>query len=61
MGVVVNGVGNRQDHAYGTSYSYGGRNQHYGYEDDEKYWYYYDDVDDDTAEDSRTFSRDLTG
>jgi len=48
LGVVVNGVGNRQDHAYGTSYSYGGKKYRYGTygygeDEDDGYWFYYDD------------------
>jgi len=48
LGVVVNGVGSRQDHAYGTTYSYGGKNYRYGTygygeDEDDGYWFYYDD------------------
>jgi capsular exopolysaccharide synthesis family protein len=48
LGVVVNGVGSRQDHAYGTTYSYGGKSYRYGTygygeDEDDGYWFYYDD------------------
>lgn len=48
LGIVVNGVGSRQDHAYGTTYSYGGKSYRYGTygygeDEDDGYWFYYDD------------------
>lgn len=48
LGVVVNGVGSRNDHAYGTDYAYSGKRPHYGNynqldSDEDGYWTYYDE------------------
>lgn len=57
LGVVVNGIGSRQDHAYGTSYNYSSKYRYgtygYGEDEDDGYWFYYDDeleMDDDGYE-----------